>query len=300
MSERINIAICRHVKTNGHRCGSPAIKGTALCFHHRNLHRTHRRPQSAESLMSTWQEAILDGYRTAELDPLTVARAYPKQNEFHFPPLEDAESVQLATSMLFQAIATGQIHFKRAKMLLMTLKIATVNIRAVTTAARFTPDNGPIPTRVVRTTHGHILAAPEEDEDTCDSTETPAAPHEPLTLNAAADAPDKPAIVSEAAPAISAAVEGPPVTRPAAAEPIPSPRRNSDSQSQNLHSSESHRDPTAGPAAKSRHKRRNMNDIPGSPLNRKSCDRMRATSHSIQTSSAAQQKIASFIAAPPR
>jgi len=164
MSDQINIALCRHIKTNGRRCQSPAIKGKALCFHHRNIHRTHRRPQSAESLMSTWKEDTLKGYRTADIDPLAVARAYPKQNEFHFPALEDAESVQLATSMLFQAIATGQIHFLRAKLLLATLKVATLNMRAVTTAARFTPDPGPIPTEVVRTTSGHILAAPEDRE----------------------------------------------------------------------------------------------------------------------------------------
>jgi len=109
--------------------------------------------------MSTWREDIIEGYKIAEMDPLTVARAYPKQNEIHFPPLEDAESVQLATSMLFQAIANGRIHFRRARILLYTLKIATVNLRAVSTAARFTPDPGAVASRVVRTTRGHTLAA---------------------------------------------------------------------------------------------------------------------------------------------
>jgi hypothetical protein len=199
MSDKVIIALCRQIKTNGHRCQSPAIKGTKLCFHHRNIHRTHRKPQTAESLMSTWKEDTLKGYRTAEIDPLAVARAYPKQNEFHFPALEDAESVQLATSMLFQAIATGQIHFLRAKMLLNTLKVATLNMRAVTTAARFMPDPGPIPTQVVRTTSGHILAAPSEDapgedKDTCAFTEVEAEPivaaHSPdITESIAAEQP---------------------------------------------------------------------------------------------------------------
>lgn len=26
--------LCTHIKTNGIRCGSPAVKGTSLCFHH--------------------------------------------------------------------------------------------------------------------------------------------------------------------------------------------------------------------------------------------------------------------------
>jgi hypothetical protein len=203
MSDQINIALCRHIKTNGRRCQSPAIKGTPLCFHHRNIHRTHRRPQSAESLMSTWKEDTLKGYRVADIDPLAVARAYPKQNEFHFPALEDAESVQLATSMLFQAIATGQIHFLRAKLLLATLKVATLNMRAVTTAARYTPDPGPIPTEVVRTTSGHILAAPADRDNPCPTAEA-APPSTP------ADEP------SPSAPACE------PVTQPVTALPVAS------------------------------------------------------------------------------
>ena len=122
-------SVCRHVKTNGRRCQSPALAGGALCYFHRNLHRSHRQPPSAESLLSTWQEETLQNFRLGGDDPLTVARAYPKQNELNFPPLEDAESVQLATSMLFQAISTGQIHFARARLLLASLKIASINLR---------------------------------------------------------------------------------------------------------------------------------------------------------------------------
>jgi hypothetical protein len=141
--------------------------------------------------MSTWKEDTLKGYRAADLDPLAVARAYPKQNEFHFPALEDAESIQLATSMLFQAIATGQIHFLRAKLLLNTLKVATLNMRAVTTAARFTPDAGPIPTRVVRTTHGQILAAPDDGDTPCsaEEAETHSTPADELPPSAPAAEP---------------------------------------------------------------------------------------------------------------
>jgi hypothetical protein len=187
MSDQVIIPLCRHIKTNGRRCQAPAIRGGALCYQHRNIHRTHRKPQTAESLMSTWKEDTLKGYRTADIDPLAVARAYPKQNEFHFPALEDAESVQLATSMLFQAIATGQIHFLRAKMLLNTLKVATLNMRAVTTAARFNPDPGPIPTDVVRTPDGHILAAPEEAAPT---EEAPVSvPEEASPMDPAAEEP---------------------------------------------------------------------------------------------------------------
>jgi hypothetical protein len=157
-------AVCRHLKTNGRRCQSPALTGGALCFFHRNLHQTHRRPPTAEKLMSTWQEETIQSFRDCDEDPLAIARAYPKQNEIHFPALEDAESVQLATSMLFQAIATGQIHFKRARLLLYTLKTAAINQRALANSARSqaASESAPAPTRIVRTKHGHLLAAPDE------------------------------------------------------------------------------------------------------------------------------------------
>src|SRR6185437_13885780 len=32
MSE--SVALCTHIKTDGVRCGSPAVSGTALCYHH--------------------------------------------------------------------------------------------------------------------------------------------------------------------------------------------------------------------------------------------------------------------------
>jgi hypothetical protein len=164
-------AVCRHLKTNGRRCQSPALTGGALCFFHRNLHQTHRRPPTAEKLMSTWQEETLQSFRDGGEDPLAIARAYPKQNEIEFPALEDAESVQLATSMLFQAIATGQIHFKRARLLLYTLKIAAINQRALARSLAAS-DAETAPTRIVRTKHGHLLAAP----DTAPSAESAGAP----------------------------------------------------------------------------------------------------------------------------
>ena len=166
-------AVCRHIKTNGRRCQSPALTGGALCFFHRNLHQNHRRPPTAEKLMSTWQEETIQSFRDGGEDPLAIARAYPKQNEIHFPALEDAESVQLATSMLFQAIATGQIHFKRARLLLYTLKIAAINQRALARSLAAS-EAETAPTRIVRTKHGHLLAAPDEAPPTSPAEQTDA------------------------------------------------------------------------------------------------------------------------------
>jgi hypothetical protein len=126
------VPLCTHIKTNGSPCQSPALRGEPLCFFHNRLQVTHQRPQDARPLTSYSQEyAILSEGGRSEDDPDAVARAYPHQNQIEFPPLEDAEAVQLATSMLFQAIATGQIHFKRARLLIYTLKVAIINHRAL-------------------------------------------------------------------------------------------------------------------------------------------------------------------------
>ena len=188
-------AVCRHIKTNGRRCQSPALTGGALCYFHRNLHRSHRRPQSAEALTSNWQESAIASESGGHEDPFVIARAYPLQNEIQFPPLEDAESVQLATSVLFQAIATGQIHFARARLLIYTLKIASINQRALAVARAADhaahQDSTAIPNHVVRTTHGRALAAPDH-----------AAPSQAVASPNAADThPSTPLEPARAAPA---------------------------------------------------------------------------------------------------
>jgi hypothetical protein len=60
---------------------------------------------------------------------MQIARAYPTQNEFNFPPLEDAESIQLAASMLFHAIAQGHVHLRRARLLRDMLRVAAMSCR---------------------------------------------------------------------------------------------------------------------------------------------------------------------------
>ena len=43
------IAICRHIKTDGHRCQSPAQNPSAFCYHHRDVRRTPKRRPSQPS-----------------------------------------------------------------------------------------------------------------------------------------------------------------------------------------------------------------------------------------------------------
>jgi hypothetical protein len=192
-------ATCRHVKTNGRVCQSPALTGSHLCFFHNRLHQTHRRPADAQPLCSNWQEdEVLETWDPTGEDSLALKDIYPNQNHIQFPPLEDAESVQLATSMLFQALATGQIAFKRARLMIATLKIASSNQRALATSRA--ADTDPVPSHVIRTATGQILAAPDQSEPTepvpdsvvaTDKTETPAASPEPSSKQPEAQTPTK-------------------------------------------------------------------------------------------------------------
>ena len=47
MTEKAIIPICNHIKDDGVRCGSPALRGRLLCYHHDLVYRRHRIPKSA-------------------------------------------------------------------------------------------------------------------------------------------------------------------------------------------------------------------------------------------------------------
>ena len=123
--------LCRHIKTNGRRCQSPALAGQALCHFHRTLRRVHRPTPTPESEIARWRPETLQFFLDNGEDPLAVARANPRPGTLNFPPLEDAESIQLAISALFAAIAAGQIQAAHARSLLYALQIASFNVRAI-------------------------------------------------------------------------------------------------------------------------------------------------------------------------
>jgi hypothetical protein len=41
------IPICEHIKDNGIRCGTPALRGRKLCYYHDRDYRRHRIPKDA-------------------------------------------------------------------------------------------------------------------------------------------------------------------------------------------------------------------------------------------------------------
>ena len=97
--------LCRHVKTNGRQCQSPALDRSVYCYFHDHLHRRH------------------SGFRHAKT---TRDHLVPGQH-IELSPLEDRESVQLAISTVVNALATGQLETRRATAILYGLQLASHN-----------------------------------------------------------------------------------------------------------------------------------------------------------------------------
>ena len=103
--------LCRHIKTNGLQCHSPALDDGQWCYFHHRLHGRHEK------------------YRTTE-----AIRGYliPGQH-IELAALEDRESVQVALSVVINALASGNLDIKRATALLYGLQLASNNVRGLRT-----------------------------------------------------------------------------------------------------------------------------------------------------------------------
>jgi hypothetical protein len=113
--------LCRHIKTNGRRCESPALTDAIYCFFHARLNERH------------------SNYRHT-----AASRGYliPGQH-IQLTTLEDRESIQVALSLVINALATGNLESRRATALLYGLQLASSN------AVRL--NLSPYPTSIVRT-----------------------------------------------------------------------------------------------------------------------------------------------------
>ncbi|MEO8726103.1 MAG: hypothetical protein ABI383_08255, partial [Acidobacteriaceae bacterium] len=86
---------CIHIKTNGTRCKSPALKKDLYCFFHQQI---HARP---------------------EFEP----------RNFDLGSLEDANSIQLTIQQVLRAVLRGEIDPKTARLALYGLQIAARNLK---------------------------------------------------------------------------------------------------------------------------------------------------------------------------
>jgi hypothetical protein len=104
---------CRHIFTDGRRCGSPCLKQEAFCYYH---HTTRRPAQN-----------------------LRARRA--QQAEFDLQIPEDRGAIQISIGEVLRRIARNEIDPKRAGLLLYGLQIASLNIARATEPAR---DQAPV------------------------------------------------------------------------------------------------------------------------------------------------------------
>ena len=113
----MQLTLCRHIKTNGTRCQSPSLTDGLWCYFHHRLHLRHN---------------------TFRPTPATRGYLIPGQH-IELSTLEDRESVQVALSVVINALATGQLDIKRATALLYGLQLASNNARSLETKP-FAPD----------------------------------------------------------------------------------------------------------------------------------------------------------------
>jgi hypothetical protein len=97
--------VCRHIRTNGLQCQSPALTQKPYCYFHNRLHARH-----------------------ATYRPTEASRPYfIPGGSLELCALEDRESVQFALSVVINALAAGFLDIKRATALLYGLQLASSN-----------------------------------------------------------------------------------------------------------------------------------------------------------------------------
>ncbi len=83
---------CQHIRMNGRRCGSPALRGESYCYFHNCVEDTRR--------------------------------------DYSLPFPEDATSLQYGVMMVIRMLISGHVEYKRCWLLLYSLQIANSNLQA--------------------------------------------------------------------------------------------------------------------------------------------------------------------------
>ena len=91
---------CRHIFTDGRRCGSPALRNQPLCYYHHTNRKPVKAPRARKNRSST----------------------------FDLPLPEDQSAIQHSIGQVLQRIASNDIDPRRAGLLLYGLQIASLNL----------------------------------------------------------------------------------------------------------------------------------------------------------------------------
>jgi hypothetical protein len=99
-SSHPNLRQCTHIKANGLRCGSPALKGQYFCFFHTDL-----------------------------------VKGIPRRVDARFSSIanfENADSIQLALMEVMNQLVLGTLDHQRATLMIKVLRLAVRNAKYVT------------------------------------------------------------------------------------------------------------------------------------------------------------------------
>ena len=100
MSSTKPILRCQHIKVDGVQCGSPALRDNRRCYFHDRWNRVEANVKSGRSL-----------------------------GDAGLPPLEDANSIQLALAEVMRLSIMGHIEYRVFALLLRALRIASANLK---------------------------------------------------------------------------------------------------------------------------------------------------------------------------
>ena len=158
---------CRHIRVNGERCGSPALKNKIFCYFHIEFERRHRfgNPLYGTSPTVIHPMSLQDG---SQRDPIL---AEPTDATYHLdlPPLEDRHSVQVGLSMTILALAEGHIDPVLAMQLFYGFQVASANANKLNPV----PERplGKVSLTVTDQESGNLIAPDAEPEDPEETTD---------------------------------------------------------------------------------------------------------------------------------
>jgi hypothetical protein len=103
---------CRHIFTDGHRCGSPCLRSESLCYYHHTTRRPAQNPRARRC----------------------------RRSAFEIPLPEDRSAIQHTIGQVLQRIAANDIDPRRAGLLLYGLQIASLNLPKQQPTAKSAPE----------------------------------------------------------------------------------------------------------------------------------------------------------------
>ena len=111
----MDVPLCQHVKPDGKRCGTPAIRDHKYCYHHTTVRKL---VPKTDVFGLRYQGTTGEPYQRFEL-----------------PYLENGEAIQIGFMQLIHGVSTGLIAGTRARVMLGALYGAAANLREINKAA---------------------------------------------------------------------------------------------------------------------------------------------------------------------